>query len=431
MMRILMCNWSAIAVACLGLLAPTIRAQQNGLGPGDVALIAWDENGGTSSLFSFVALEPIPVGTRLYFTNNGWNNGYNGHGWVDPPTFRTPGGDANGYEELLLFMVNTPIPAGTIVSTFDAGFGTWDASSPIPPAGSQTYSSLSLSPTGDQINVFEAFTQYDPLASSALLFLFVLDDTGAFENATTDNTGHVLPGLAVSSHTAVTFAQNGPGQGCMVFDTSVLAHGTKLEWLAAIADPANWGFADSGQQPFPTGTIVVDALDLDFIPFCLPGQDGVPPCPCNNPGTPGRGCDNGQPTGTGGAELTASGSPSLSADTLSLDVTHTLNQIHVLWECTAQRRTILRSGAGVHCLWNSYNGSQGFQLRILKATASGGAVSFTGVSAASAIKGRPLVAGQSYFYSAVYRNSAMMTAPGCNITSGFNWTNAGSLTWRP
>jgi len=224
MARIFWSSWRVIAVSCLGLIA---RAQAQELGPGDVALIAWDDNGGAQSLFSFVALEPIPDGTRLYFTNNGWNNGYNGHGSIDPPTFRTPGnGDANGYEELLLFLVTSPIPAGTIVSTYDSGFGTWDTSSPIPPAGTTNFSSLSLSPAGDQIAVFQAFSQYDPLYASDDRFLFVLDDTGAFENATTDSTGNVLPGLAVSGHTAVAFPQNGPGQGSMVFDTNVLAHGT-------------------------------------------------------------------------------------------------------------------------------------------------------------------------------------------------------------
>jgi hypothetical protein len=61
----------AVSISVLGvaLLAPDSRAQDHGIGPGDVALIAWDDNGGAQSLFSFVALEPIPAGTRLFFTN--------------------------------------------------------------------------------------------------------------------------------------------------------------------------------------------------------------------------------------------------------------------------------------------------------------------------------------------------------------------------
>ena len=124
-----------------------------------------------------------------------------------------------------------------------------------------------------------------------------------------------------------------------------------------------------------------------------------------------------------GIRSSASGVPSLSADTLSFDVAHTLDHVHVLWECTVQRRTILRSGAGVHCL-------QGTLKRLEKANASGGAVSFTGISAASANKGLPLAAGVTYFYAAEYRNAEMNTAPGCNVFYGFNWTNAGSVAWR-
>jgi hypothetical protein len=173
-------------------------------------------------------------------------------------------------------------------------------------------------------------------------------------------------------------------------------------------------------------------------PFCFPGQSGVIACPCSNPPTSADvGCNNNQvpANGTGGAKLVGSGSPSIAYDTLSLDVSSTLRQVHVLFVGTKNNADV-RAGAGVRCVANGANSnSQSFLKRIAKITPASGppsAFSFTGIQAASATKGAPPIAGETYYYYAAYRNAAMNGAPGCSgLSFGFNATNADAVTWVP
>ena len=189
---------------------------------------------------------------------------------------------------------------------------------------------------------------------------------------------------------------------------------------------ANTSAADSG-----AAYAFLSFVGGSLVPFCAGDGTGVP-CPCANTGAAGHGCDNGQPSGTGGALLAGSGLASVAADSLSLDVTNTLNHVHVLFEGTRNTASA-RYGAGVRCATSGLNGNgQSFLKRLAKGTAAGGLISFTGIAASSSAKGAPLHAGETYFYFVAYRNAEMNGAPGCpGINFGFNSTNSGAVTWLP
>ena len=198
--------------------------------------------------------------------------------------------------------------------------------------------------------------------------------------------------------------------------------------------------ASSLVQNDTNGVVDVFLRDRDasvFESLCEPGTDGIIACPCGNPPSgSGRGCNNFAPSGgTGGAMLAGSGLPSIAADSVSLDISDTLKQIHVLFVGTALSANV-RAGAGVRCVGGGQNpGGQTFFKRIAKQTPTNGppsSMSFTGIEAASVAKGAPPIAGQTYYYYAAYRNSAANGQSGCpGLSFGFNATNAGAMTWYP
>jgi hypothetical protein len=171
---------------------------------------------------------------------------------------------------------------------------------------------------------------------------------------------------------------------------------------------------------------------IDAYPTFCSGDGTGMTCPCANPGSQLEGCDNRQSGGTGGAFMTGSGAASLGGDTLSLDISSTLDHVHVLFEGSGSISDT-RYGAGVRCVGGGTNGSgQSFLKRLAKGTPSGGAISFGGLSQASSAKGAPLFAGETYYYFAAYRNTEMNGAPGCaGLLFGFNATNACAVTWVP
>jgi hypothetical protein len=240
---------SRALLGVLGALTVSSLAQaQITLTAGDVAVIGWIDNGSPADSFAFVALENLSAGTKIYFTDSGWTGS----------AFRNTVGPTNGTgnESLMLFTATSAIPAGTIVaSNAGAPSFTWTTSGAIPGATSGSFSVVNFTQTGDQVYAFQHGTGLNPLNTSVQQHLFVLDDTGTFEAATTTGTGDVPPGLSAASHTAITFAQTGSTQNVMVFDKTTLASGSKSEWLAAIADSSNWTFGSSGT--LPSGTIAV------------------------------------------------------------------------------------------------------------------------------------------------------------------------------
>ncbi len=228
----------------------TLSAQaQAPLDAGDLALVGWQDVGAGTPDFSLVFLADADAGSVIYFTNSGINGA----------AFRNTQGatDGDGDEQLLKLTLNTPISAGTILSSssVSASF-TWTSSGAIPGAATGSFGNLQLSATGDQVIAFQHSTGTNPLNTATQKMLYMLDDTGAYENAIDVHTSVVPPGLSGANHTAVTFFQLGAGQSTMVFNTATLASGTKLDWLTAIANAANWTFGSVGTLPSGSITVV-------------------------------------------------------------------------------------------------------------------------------------------------------------------------------
>ena len=405
---------AGFASACALLAGGAARAQIN-LTAGDVALIGWVDNGSPNDQFAFVTLADLPAGTKLYFTDSGWDS-------VNS-MFRNTIGPTNGTgnEQIVRFETSTLVPAGTIVTSYVNAAGySWITSGPIPGANSGNHAPLVLAQTGDQIYCFQHDTGQNPLNTPTKQHLFVLDDTGAFESATSTATGDVPPGLSAAAHTALTFQQNASGQDFMAFDTSVLTSGSKSEWLSAMGDPANWTFGASGT--LPSGSIVVTPSIL-YTPFCFGDGTSVALCPCSNPGATGRGCNNS--AATGGALLAATGNT--VPDTIVLHATGELsNAFTVFVQSDASAATPVTFGDGISCL-------AGNVLKIGVKRASSGSASYPGsgdpsISTVSAALGDVLLPGASRNYQAIYRDPDGSFCPS-PLGGMLNTSNGVRINW--
>jgi len=164
-----------------------------------------------------------------------------------------------------------------------------------------------------------------------------------------------------------------------------------------------------------------------MLTVCHPGDEGVMGCPCANPPSVlGRGCDNS--AGTGGALMTAAGTPSLGADTL---VFTTGGERATALSLVLQGPVSLSGGTdfgqGVRCM-------AGTLKRLYSKTASGGSITAPQggdptVSARSAALGDPISAGQSRFYMTYYRDPNVLG--GCPASSTINATQTGRVVWAP
>jgi hypothetical protein len=162
---------------------------------------------------------------------------------------------------------------------------------------------------------------------------------------------------------------------------------------------------------------------------CVPGVAGVMACPCGNPQLPPgsiRGCDNS--SGTEGAILLSSGTPSLATDTL---VFHAIDEKPTASSILLQGTTFTASGVafgqGVRC-------ASGNLKRLFVHMASGGSVTAPSggdpsVSARSAALGDPIAAGSSREYLMYYRDPTVLG--GCPSSSTFSATQGQSISWTP
>jgi hypothetical protein len=184
--------------------------------------------------------------------------------------------------------------------------------------------------------------------------------------------------------------------------------------------------------PPAAGTFSIDVtLSSPMTSLCHPGEAGTVPCPCGNPPTAsGRGCDN---FGAGPPEsglIDATGTPSLSADTIVLEASG-LN--FTSFSVFFQGRDPVNLGgvphsAGVRCVNQTLR-------RLYTGSASGGAISRPGlgdpsVHDRSVTVGDPIFPGENRNYFVIYRDPAA-AGPCGNTASTVNLTNTGSLTWAP
>jgi hypothetical protein len=181
-------------------------------------------------------------------------------------------------------------------------------------------------------------------------------------------------------------------------------------------------------KPGSEGSVTVAAI----IPFLVPPPprsfcfgDGVEAsCPCSNSGLPGRGCENS--AGTGGAALSASGNPSLSADSVQLTATGELPSALSLVLQGDVEIAPVHFGDGARC-------AGGTLKRLYVKHASGGSVSVPqagdpSMSARSAALGDPITAGETRILQVYYRDPSPTWCP--SPPGGtFNATAAVAIVW--
>ena len=140
----------------------------------------------------------------------------------------------------------------------------------------------------------------------------------------------------------------------------------------------------------------------------------------------GHGCQNSH--STGGALLTATGSASLSSDTVVLTAS---SELPTALSVFTQGQSIISPvffGDGLRCV-------NGNLKRLYTKAATGGTASAPGVgdltiSARSAAQGDTIATGSSRFYYTYYRDSSATFCP-APPGNTFNITNSVSVTWGP
>ncbi len=208
---------------------------------------------------------------------------------------------------------------------------------------------------------------------------------------------------------------------------TILYVGGQLELAIPINNTFDFLDPTSGTSGSITvvGTLYAN-VGAPMVSLCDPGQAGVLACPCGNPpGAPARGCDNS--SFTGGAQLSASGLPSLAADTLQFSTSGERPSAgSVLLQGSAATSGAV-FGQGVRC-------AGGTLKRLYLATAVGGSVHLPApgdlsVSARSAAVGDVLTSGATRIYAVYYRDPILLG--GCPASSGFNVTQSGQVSWLP
>jgi len=214
--------------------------------------------------------------------------------------------------------------------------------------------------------------------------------------------------------------------------------GNNTGGVANLADPGSSAYPPTQLNGFVggVGNFCV-RVNCSFGPtntFCQPGFATTITCPCSNPPSGlARGCDNKD--ATGGAQLTASGNPSLSAPlatTLILTDSFQNNlgsQVSILLQ-----GKVLTNGAtfghGLKCF--------GTFLRIYNKTAVLGTISFPigadlTIPARSAAAGQPIPPGAPRFYQVYYRDNVnMLPAATCSTSASKQNISDGQMCyWVP
>lgn len=161
-----------------------------------------------------------------------------------------------------------------------------------------------------------------------------------------------------------------------------------------------------------------DAQLNGFEVYCDGLNTGAASCPCGNDGDAGAGCGNS--ANLAGATLSASGTPDVSSDTVSLAVARVPAGVTcTLFQGTTQ--TSLVFGDGVRCA-----GGTLIRIRTKPASAGGTATWPTGAENDISVTGLLPATGGLRHYQVTYRNSAFFCVP-----ATFNISNGVSVQWTP
>ena len=180
---------------------------------------------------------------------------------------------------------------------------------------------------------------------------------------------------------------------------------------------------DDSAPPLTDSDItVVQIHDDPGIGFCFGDPGYGTPCPCNNDNdgsVPGSGCDNG--AFASGAQLTGSGTASVSADTLVLTTAHLEpDNAGLYFQADNGLSPGLAWGDGLRC-----TGGQLKRLQVRFANAAGSSATTIGISANAG----NVTAGSTKRYQCWYRTTVNPPCgPGLN---DFNSSNGYEVIWLP
>jgi PKD repeat protein len=232
----------------LMLMIPLRGIAQTSLTPGDIVITGVVATGNsTTSYFNFVTLRVLEAGTVIYFTNNGYGPS------AKPTQFRgVAPTNLNGTEDICKFTVNSTIPSGTWVKSYElSSKWSWTTGVSITGTSHEIFDRLTLknsntagNTNNDQICAFQSTTPLDPMfnTGSNLSYIYDFDATKGFEAAASDVTGKAPGTLSAASHTAITMA--GPHNNSVYFNPSLVAGiyalKTKTELLNVFSDTSNY-----------------------------------------------------------------------------------------------------------------------------------------------------------------------------------------------
>jgi len=193
-------------------------------------------------------------------------------------------------------------------------------------------------------------------------------------------------------------------------------------FIAALNDGAGNDLNDAGfGGPDAFLRVQVD-LTPDQYPYCFGDAGSGTPCPCGNDNdgsVPGSGCANG--VFASGAQLTASGVPSLSADTLVLACTGLEpSNSGLYFQANNDLSPGLTWGDGLQCA-----GGQLKRLGVRFSDATGYSDT-SGYALPISVKAGNITAGDTKYYQCWYRNP--LSSP---CASDFNASNGYAVTWAP
>lgn len=240
-----------------------VRQTDAWLEPGDLVVMGWSKRppGGIGqepgSAFVLGTMANIPAGTVVYITDTGCSEA----GWFLDASEH----NATGREHLCALVFREPVPAGRLLGSYERNKSwAWIWHGQITTTAPQHYSLPHLDPF-DQLYLFQSDGP-NPIFRPRN-FVFVLDDTGEFEEPHDVHTGNVPPGL-VEGETALTFELSPPLDFLYFnFDDFPEWMKTRPMWMEAFADADNWRSTDFGQ--LPAGNFLVGELAMIEL-VCTP-----------------------------------------------------------------------------------------------------------------------------------------------------------------
>jgi hypothetical protein len=260
-----------IGLACSPKTIPTAPSNSGlpgtTLSAGDVAFVAYTDQGSPNDQYAFVLMKSVAAGTQINITDRGWDNTIGGFWSTSSETINTWTAPVGGCAE------------GTQIQIDENG---------IPNVGSMAVTGTNaiglskLSNGGDQLLVFQG-SSVSPTFLTALTFGSssgsITPNGSSFQTsgAATSNSTYLPPGLTAGVNAmALNVSYESGIYNC------ALTSGSKSQLDAALNNPANWIADANGTAPAVLGTVGC-AFSIGGAPptatFTSTATDTVSPVP--------------------------------------------------------------------------------------------------------------------------------------------------------